>query len=357
MPVFVGSSEKSRSRTLTADAYKMWTLLTAGNLHTIARLFREAIDLDPGNAEAFAGLSHALIAQGMIGNISLSSAYTAAQAATEKALEIDPHLNEAICAKAWLDMICHRKWESAGMLFGRVLVDVPVTTHALVGRALLSIAEADCETASDLLLRASQQNPLSSLSLGLHSWSEYLAVSYSEVLDHIAQTRQSGSFGPPIGAVEALTYVQCLPRHEAIDSIGNLIVEDPGNYVARGALGYLWGLNGNEGQARGTLELLESRRSHANVTAHYAIALTHLGLDETEEAIRSIERSYQAGSLWSLGFHLDPVLRSLAQEAAFKGFVGASYPVVGRRAAPGTDPSFSKRGALNKRWTSGTCAR
>jgi tetratricopeptide (TPR) repeat protein len=354
MLAFVESSGGSRSRKLTADAQKMWTLVTAGNLHTIARLFRKAIDLDPGNAESYAGLSHALIAQGIIGNISLGTAYPAAQAAVEKALEIDPGLNEAICAKALLDVVCHRNWESAGILFERILMDGIVTTRAMVGRALLSIAERDCENASDLLYRASQQDSLSSLSLGFHTWSEYLAGSYAEVLDHIAQARESGCFGPIIGAVEALTFVQCLPRHEAIDCIGNLIVENPGNCVARGALRYLLGLDGNEEHVRRMLELLKSRRSHANVTTHFAIALIHLGLDETEEAIRSIKRSYQAGSLWSLGFHSDPVLRSLEKEGEFKHFLSTSYPVVRCRAESLTVPFNSKDDRLTAESTSGT---
>jgi len=340
IPALVESSSRSRLQTLTADAYKMWTVITGGNLHIIAQLFRKAIDLDPGNAEAYAGLSHALIAQGMIGNISLGTAYPAAQAAIEKALEIDIELYEAICAKAWLDLVYHRNWQSAGTLFEQVLTEGPVTTRAMVGRALLSVAEGDCDTASDLLYRASQQNKLSSLSLGLHCWSEYLDGSYAEALEHIAQARESGRFGPIIGAVEALTSVQYLPRHEAIDCIRCLIEEDPRNRIARGALGYLLGLNGNVSQAREMLELLESHHSHSYETAHYAIAMTYLGLDETEEAIRSIERSYQAGSLWSLGFHLDPLLGSLAQEVEFKKFVTAAYPVVGRRAASGSSTSI-----------------
>ena len=49
-------SREGRSSELTARAYKMWETLSVTDFSAMTRLFRDAIDLDPGNAKAFAGL-------------------------------------------------------------------------------------------------------------------------------------------------------------------------------------------------------------------------------------------------------------------------------------------------------------
>jgi Flp pilus assembly protein TadD len=331
------SPNQLRSQQLTAEAYQRLALLTESNLRTIASLFHEAIDLDPVNAEAYAGLSHTLITQGMIGNLSLDTAYSVAEVGAARALELNPRSCEAACAKAWLEMARYRDWNTAGMLLERLLREGPVTTRVMLGLAFLSIAQGDCAAASDLSYNAAQQDSLTSLSLALHSWSDYLTGSFIEVLDHVAQVRESGCFGRIVGAVEALTCAQCLPRHVAIGRIRNLVEEDAKNQVARGVLGYLWGLDGNNEKAREVLRHLKSGQSHANVTDDYAIALTHLGLGETGMAIRHIKGSYQAGSPWSAGFHLDPALRPLEDQAEFNDFVTLAYPTSNRPAAPRSD--------------------
>jgi hypothetical protein len=86
---------KARSAELVAHAYKMWKTLSIRNIDGIVRHFREAIDLDPGNAEAFAGLSHSLIAGGFLGRASAPVQYHCAEAALQRALEIDSELPEA----------------------------------------------------------------------------------------------------------------------------------------------------------------------------------------------------------------------------------------------------------------------
>src|SRR3954451_2535604 len=58
-----------QAKALVDRAYGIWRIVSRNNLSTIARLFREAMDLDAGNAEAYAGLSQTLVAQGMIGSI------------------------------------------------------------------------------------------------------------------------------------------------------------------------------------------------------------------------------------------------------------------------------------------------
>jgi tetratricopeptide (TPR) repeat protein len=183
---------KARCAALVALAWEMWKTLSTGNLSAIARHFREAIDLDPGNAAGYAGLSNALIAEGFLGHVCARSAYLSAQAALQKALEIDSDLPEAKSAAAWLKLVVERDWEGAGRGFDEALRHHPPFTGDLVGRAMLHLSEGSFKEASILLLKAIHQNPLSTPSTSLYCWSEYLAGEYARVLEQVEQCQVSG---------------------------------------------------------------------------------------------------------------------------------------------------------------------
>jgi len=109
----ISDSGKERSAALVDFAYKLWQGLSYTNAKMIAQLLREAIDLDPFNAEAFAGLSHALIAGGVMGNLRIPEAYASAREALNRAIELDGELTEAKYAAAWLKMVSDRDWLGA----------------------------------------------------------------------------------------------------------------------------------------------------------------------------------------------------------------------------------------------------
>ena len=57
------------SSNLVNRAAKMWEILTPSKIDAIARTYREAIELDANNAQAFAGLALALITTAMMNGI------------------------------------------------------------------------------------------------------------------------------------------------------------------------------------------------------------------------------------------------------------------------------------------------
>jgi hypothetical protein len=61
---------------------------------------------------------------------------------------------------------------------------------------------------------------------------------------------------------------------------------------------------------------------------YYSIALVYIGLNEIRRAVQWLERSYYAGSLWSLGFPLDPILATLHNNLYYQHFLTQiSYPI------------------------------
>jgi tetratricopeptide (TPR) repeat protein len=324
----IPSLAKARSAGLVALAYKMWEALSYSNLSAIARLFREAMDLDPGNAGAFAGLSIALIAQGIWGLVHTPDAYTSAQAALQRALEIDPELPEAKCAEAWFKMVSERDWQGARRGFDEALKHKPATSRAMVGRALLYIAEERLQEASRLLQETAQQYPLSSSMSTWYCWNEYLADDYANAIHQIEQYRASGRHGPIVAAIEALAYIQLDEPGAQIERIEALATDYRHHDIVRGALGYAYAIAGQDQKSREILDAMTRPGKRNDSREPYAAALVLIGLNENQEAVKRLEQSYHEGSLWSLGFPSDPILASLRNDPHYQRFISkVSYPV------------------------------
>jgi hypothetical protein len=62
-------------------------------------------------------------------------------------------------------------------------------------------------------------------------------------------------------------------------------------------------------------------KAHEKNHEPYAIALVLTGLNQRQEAVKWLERSYQEGSLWSIGFLQDPILASMRNHLHFRMFL------------------------------------
>ena len=326
-PSLVPEPAKTRSRELVDLAYSMWETLSHGNLQAIVRFLREAIDQDPTNAAAFGGLSLALIAEGLWGDLRPSAAYLSARAAVLRALEIDPELIEAKCADAWLKTISTRDWGGARRGFGEILKHRSLGTRAMNGRALLYIGEGCLEEASSLLLEAAEQNPLNSSVMGLYCWTEYLSGDYANALDQIAQVKASGRSGRITDAIEALASIQLEDSETHIDRLEALAAASPHHDILRGALGYAYGVAGHDRKAKNLLDAMAQAGTYRRACEPYATALILIGIEESHKAVEYLERSYAEGSLWSLGFRSDPILEPLCNDPRYRQFLSrAGYP-------------------------------
>lgn len=322
------ASDKARAADLVTEAYLLWGLLSCNNLRIVARKFRDALDLDPDNAEACSGLAHCLIAQGLIGNLNLRDAYSSALSVLERALQANPALSEAKCALAWLRMVSERDWQEARRLFDQALEHSSATTGAESGRALLHIAEGSLDKASDLLLAASSRQALNNLSAGLYCWCEYLRGAYSRAAYKINQARESGRVGHILVAVEALTSTQVESPASSIKHLEMLVEDHPANQVLLGALGFVFGAQGQDQKARAMLDRIALHASDGQDQVHYGSALVFIGLNEPEKAWQELDRSYRDGSLWSLGFPVDPILNRLREDPNYQVFMRRDrYPI------------------------------
>ena len=319
---------KRRAAELVCQGQRLWQTLSSSSLGIIARTFREATDLDASNPLAFAGLSQALIAQVVLGKLHPSGALHTAEAALRKATEIDPNLFEAKCARAMLKTLLERDWTGARRLLSEALLDRPNVSQALVGRALLSVAETSLADASELLRQASTERPLNSSVAELLCWVEYLSGRFDSTLAIIADARETGHSGAILDTVEAMCGLFIAGPLRQIERLETLTAGCPRNEAMLGVLGFAYGKVERTKAARDITDSLTRLGLAGTYDFAYPIALTLLGLNERAEAIKWLEQSYSHGSLWSLGFGSDPMLVELRRDPAYKNFFGDTrYPV------------------------------
>jgi tetratricopeptide (TPR) repeat protein len=292
----------------------MWEFLSDKNLQKIARCFRDAIDLDCGNAEAYAGLAHALIAQGMWGLVSKPNVYYAAQAAQKIASQINPDLLESQSAGAWINLLVEHDWHTGRRVFDEILTRHPAFVQAMVGRAMVSVAEGDLSRASSLLLEACSTHALNASAEVLSCWTIYLQGKYSHVIDQIQQFRDSGRQGAAACAIEELASFQLQAPDMNIERMEARIAENTRCDVLRGALGYAYAKSGQSSRAIEMVNEMTDPGSGRMSREPYAVALVLIGLNKNQEALQWLEKSFKDGSMWSFALGSDPILAQLRDD-------------------------------------------
>src|SRR5207249_10915556 len=98
-----------------------WNKFTQAGIKKSIEYFQQAIDKEPGYAQAYARMARAY---GLLGNLSTlqpDQAYPRQTEAALKALELDPTLDEAHCALGWSKLFYDRDWSGARQEFQRAV--------------------------------------------------------------------------------------------------------------------------------------------------------------------------------------------------------------------------------------------
>jgi hypothetical protein len=309
------AARRDRSCELQAIADRMWDTLSAADLGALTRIYRQAIDLDPDDACAFAGITVSLIIGGLLGNIAASSQRASVEFALQRAIGIDAGLLEVRTARAWARLVLERDWHGARSEFDGLLKERINFAPAVVGRALLHIAGRQLPEARNLLKSFTAQYPLSAPAMIVRCWAEYLAGELVAAHHCIAQVRRGGVVGSAIDAIEALLIIDLNDLDKSIEALqvlsGRWPVHCPHHCLLQGALGYCLAVTRRGQDAREIAHALTRSGTAKEWAVAYPLALIALGLDDHSAALHWLKESYCEGSLWSFGFEFDPLLTPL----------------------------------------------
>jgi TolB-like protein/Tfp pilus assembly protein PilF len=253
-------------------------------------LLHQAVDRDPGDPLAYAGLA---LGYNEIGHASgPRSAFPKAKAAARTALKLDPASAEAYAALAEATLYFDWDWEQSRKYFERALELNPHLSQALGHYAFLLILIDSPETAFDHAERARQASPLAPVWPSFACWLYMVEDRFDEA---IAACEDALDLVPdfPLGLYCLGQVYTAMGRIEdAIAAHERIPQNDP---MRNKALGPTLAMAGRRDEAVALAEAMLADPDPKDLL-HAAFVYTALG--ENDEAVRRLEIAYDARVDW-----------------------------------------------------------
>ena len=161
-------ADAARGRTENAEAHRLVLqasfFMNRGGSADLVRAIdcmREALQLDPEYALAWASLSRSLSMASAFGSAPVVESCEEAFAAGTKALHLQPDLLQGHIALCWYEMVYGWNWQAAEASLQRALQTAPNSAEALVAGAALYCILGRFEQSRQLSVRAVECDPLS----------------------------------------------------------------------------------------------------------------------------------------------------------------------------------------------------
>ena len=266
--------------------------VTEEGLDKAIQLFTNAIELDPGYAQGYAGLSITYCLLGITGLRPSGEVYPKARAAAVKALELDETVAEAHNSLADVKKGYDWDWAGAEAEYKRALELNPSYSMAhawyaeylsKMGRHQEAIAEAS---------QARQLDPIAPSSNTILGMILYRARRYDEAIEACQKALE---FDPNHASALwflAVAHEQKREFPEAIAELERAVQLTRGGTSYRALLANAYALAGERAKALGILDELKAVSKQRYVSP-LDIAVIYTGLGDRDSAFQWLENSYQ----------------------------------------------------------------
>jgi tetratricopeptide (TPR) repeat protein len=274
--------------------------------------FKQAIDLDPKYAMAYAGLSDCYMKLGNYG-VPPKGFVPVSRAAVMKALELD---DTVAYSHSMLGRIAFQyDWDfpRAESEYARARQLEPSLVHAWYSNYLLTLnrmAEADVEARKfeDFLPFAP-----ANINLAQHF---YLTRQYDQAVDLLTRKVEMNPLIPMTHEWLGMVYEQQGRTRQAVEEFQKANQLSNG---ARGlgALGHLYAVSGKKDDAQKAIQDLDELAKRAFVSS-YQNAVIYAGLGEKDESFKYLQKSFDERSLSAPLLRFDPRLNELRNDPRFQ---------------------------------------
>jgi len=277
--------------------------------------FKDAIQLDPQYALAYAGLATALYLPGYYGSPRPEESFSRARAAAEKALELDDNLAEAHEALASLSTFEWR-WTTAEQEYRRSLDLNPNFSLSRYRYAMCLAETGRFQEAIAESVEAQALDPLSGPTNACLAWTLWAAGQYDKALEQsfIATELDPNSLFSRIAA--GVCYDQSGMYKESIAEFEEGVKRNGGSMFL-GFQGHAFARSGDRTSAWNNVQRMkELSKTHYVTPAH--LALTFAGLGENDLVIQALEEAYTNRDSFLVFTKLLPQYESLRSDPRFQ---------------------------------------
>jgi serine/threonine protein kinase/tetratricopeptide (TPR) repeat protein len=274
-----------------------WAKRTEEGLFKGIQHFRQAIELDPTYALAYAGLAEGYVPLGIYCHLSPSDAFPKAKAAASAALEIDPTLAEARAVLG--GVVAHYDWDLAN---AEIETREAIALNPSYPRARQVLAEilmlgGRFEEAKGEARRALELDPLALSLNAFMAMTHYFAREYDRAIEHGMRTVEMDPHFFPGYFYLGMAYQMAGDFAAACDALQKSKELSHNSTLMTAALGGVFAQWGKLDEARKILIELDELRPRKYVSQVF-VAVIRAGLGEIGPALACLETAYQDRCSW-----------------------------------------------------------
>jgi len=314
----------ARTQPVSSEAYEAylrgryyWNKRTGEGVKKGEYYFRDAIDRDPMYAPAYAGLADSYVVQAYWGFASAKESAGRAGTFARKGLEIDDTLAEAHASLAFATHMYDWDFVRAEVAFRRSIELNPRYAPARQWYALYLAMMGRWDLATTEIHRALQLDPISPIIHVAFAGMLIFTRKWDESLEQSQRALELDPSFPQARWMLGWAYALKGVYPQAIAELREGAKRTGGASLFLFALGYVYGVAGEEGEARKILEQLLELSKRCYVMPYW-IATVYAGLGDKDEALHWLERAYRERSVWMAFLKVQPWFDALRPDPRFQ---------------------------------------
>jgi len=271
-----------------------WHKWTPEDVQKSIDQFKQAIDLCPDYAEAYAGLALSYSYMGASGQLRTRTAYEQAEKAALSSIKYNDRISASHAALAMVKILHHWDFEGALKHFKRALALGPGSPNILQAYALYLKVMGRNKAAIRILKEAMEKDPLS-LTINADLGRAYLNAGKPEkaLLQFNKTLELDANFRTAIEG-KGWAYVALEELEKAQEIFEDYRVSVGHRLKGVTQLGYIYGRMGKNEQADEILKIMEQRdEEDEDVSLAMDFAVVHLGLGDREQVFRYLEQAFE----------------------------------------------------------------
>jgi tetratricopeptide (TPR) repeat protein len=267
-----------------------WNKRTGPDLIKGLEYFRQAIDIDPNYALAYAGLADSYTVLAAWNIVPSNDAFPKSKAAANKALAIDKSLSEVHASLGFVYAVYEWDWKRAEKEFKRAISLNPTYATSYQWYALCLSYMGRHKEAIATAKRAQQLDPLTLIISSVVGVVLHYAREYEKAVEEYRKIFEMDPNFLPARTFCGAAYTQLGMHDKAIAEHKACIAAVGKTPLVLATLGYAYARSGNRQAAEETLEDLRKLGEERYVSPFF-LAQVHASLGQEEETLDRLEQA------------------------------------------------------------------